>query len=65
MTKRTFVRAATDRDVSADVAETFSPRLAGVLALVFGAFVIFGAGFAAVAHDAAHDTRHAFVFPCH
>ncbi len=40
---------------------------AGVLALIFGAFFLFGVGFAHsnTLHNAAHDTRHALGFPCH
>ena len=36
-------------------------------AILFGAFVIYGVGFAgpATIHNAAHDVRHAFAFPCH
>lgn len=39
----------------------------GVLALLFGAFLVLGAGFAqpTALHNAAHDARHAFAFPCH
>lgn len=39
---------------------------AGVLALVGVAF-LFLAGFASpeLVHNAAHDARHAFAFPCH
>ncbi|MCK7545873.1 MULTISPECIES: CbtB domain-containing protein [Marinobacter] len=35
--------------------------------LLFGALILFGVGFLpmAEAHNAAHDTRHSFVFPCH
>ena len=38
-----------------------------VLALVFGVFLILGAGFAGseTLHNAAHDSRHSFAFPCH
>ncbi len=38
-----------------------------LLALLFGAFLIFGTGFAqpSTLHNAAHDGRHAFPFPCH
>jgi len=38
-----------------------------VLALVFGAFLVLGAGFvhSTTLHNAAHDARHAFAFPCH
>lgn len=42
-------------------------RLAAAAALLLGAFLIFGVGFAqpAALHDAAHDGRHSFAFPCH
>lgn len=38
-----------------------------VIAILFGTFLVYGAGFAypSAIHDAAHDVRHAFVFPCH
>lgn len=38
-----------------------------VVALVFGGFFVFAAGFAGpeAIHNAAHDSRHAFTFPCH
>jgi cobalt transporter subunit CbtB len=37
------------------------------LALVLGAFLLIGTGFATIpaVHNAAHDARHAFAFPCH
>lgn len=37
------------------------------LALLLGAFILFGTAFARIdaAHDAAHDSRHSFAFPCH
>ncbi len=40
---------------------------AGIMAMVIGSFLIFGAGFAhsSVLHDTAHDVRHANGFPCH
>jgi cobalt transporter subunit CbtB len=47
---------------------SLSDRLvAGILALMLGSFLIFGAGFAhsSVLHDTAHDVRHANGFPCH
>ncbi|RRJ84528.1 CbtB domain-containing protein [Aestuariirhabdus litorea] len=36
-------------------------------ALLLGSVVIYAAGFlpTAVAHNAAHDSRHSHVFPCH
>lgn len=41
--------------------------IAGLTALILGVFLIYGAGLANadVLHNAAHDTRHAFGFPCH
>lgn len=40
---------------------------APVVALLLGAFVLLGAGFTPLAalHNAAHDSRHSFAFPCH
>jgi len=45
-----------------------SATVAGALvAVLLGAFLILGAGFAPISsvHNAAHDSRHAFAFPCH
>jgi cobalt transporter subunit CbtB len=53
---------------STQIAANFSisQRIAaGSLALLLGISLLWGAGFAAQAHDAAHDTRHAIGFPCH
>lgn len=38
-----------------------------IMALLFGIFMVYGVGFAGAQsiHDAAHDARHAFAFPCH
>jgi cobalt transporter subunit CbtB len=38
-----------------------------VLAMLLGVFMIAAVGFAGpeVLHNAAHDSRHAFAFPCH
>ena len=38
-----------------------------VLAIMLGAFLVLGIGFARpdTIHNAAHDSRHAFAFPCH
>ena len=39
----------------------------GIFAMVLGLFLILGTGFAHsnILHNAAHDARHAFAFPCH
>lgn len=38
-----------------------------LVAIVLGVFILFGVGFVQpdALHNAAHDTRHAFAFPCH
>lgn len=42
-------------------------RLIAVAGAIFGLFLIYGVGFAqpAAIHNAAHDARHSFAFPCH
>jgi cobalt transporter subunit CbtB len=51
--------------------EATTTRVAGVasalVATLLGAFLVLGAGFAPISavHNAAHDARHAFAFPCH
>ncbi len=38
-----------------------------VVMILLGLFVLFGVALAGpeILHNAAHDTRHAFAFPCH
>jgi cobalt transporter subunit CbtB len=40
---------------------------AAAVAIGLGLFLVWGVGLAnsATVHDTAHDTRHAFSFPCH
>lgn len=61
MSLRSQVRA---NILSADATQRVS---AAVVALLLGGFLLFGVGFAQpqVLHNAAHDARHAFAFPCH
>jgi cobalt transporter subunit CbtB len=42
-------------------------RAVAVAGAIFGLFLIFGVGFAhpEAIHNAAHDARHSFAFPCH
>lgn len=42
-------------------------RLAAIVAAALGLVIVFAAGFAPseAVHNAAHDTRHTFAFPCH
>ena len=46
---------------------TTAVLLPAVLAILLGAFLVYGIGFASpmAVHNAAHDARHAFAFPCH
>lgn len=60
--------SATAPGPAALTASPVSARLVPALfALGFGALLVFGTGFAhpEVIHNAAHDVRHAFAFPCH
>jgi cobalt transporter subunit CbtB len=56
------------RSVTVTGSKSASERLtAGVIALFLGAFFVWGIGLAQseTLHDAAHDTRHSYGFPCH
>lgn len=46
---------------------TLSVGLQLTTAIILGAVLLYGVGFASadVAHSAAHDSRHSFAFPCH
>lgn len=48
-------------------ATTHRRKLAAVLLSALGLMIVFSAGFAPgeVVHNAAHDSRHSFAFPCH
>jgi cobalt transporter subunit CbtB len=48
-------------------AERVASRWAALAVLAFGLLMLYGAGFStlSVAHNLAHDTRHATGFPCH
>ena len=51
----------------AAVHPTTNHRLAAFFAAALGLVIVFAAGFAPseAVHNAAHDTRHSFAFPCH
>ncbi len=55
-TRQTFART-----------ETFSAVIPALSAILLGAFLVLGIGFAHpdTIHNAAHDSRHSFAFPCH
>lgn len=42
-------------------------KAAAIVAMVLGIFLVYGAGLAQpeILHNAAHDARHSFAFPCH
>lgn len=54
----------TDRQEHAARASAVVPAF---LAILLGLVLVFGVGFASPAtiHNAAHDSRHSFAFPCH
>ena len=56
------------RQIAADQATATTHRkLAAVLLAALGLVIVFAAGFAPseAVHNAAHDSRHSFAFPCH
>lgn len=58
------------QDLVAPLAVASTERVArwpAIAVLAFGLLMVYGVGFAtlSVAHNAAHDTRHATGFPCH
>ena len=56
------------RSILSTGSKTVSERMiSGFAALFLGAFFVWGAGLAnsQTLHDAAHDTRHSYGFPCH
>ncbi|MGD9536434.1 MAG: CbtB domain-containing protein [Alphaproteobacteria bacterium] len=61
----TVKKAAREGHVSAWAA--FVRAWPVAIAVMLGVGLIYGAGFAGseVLHDAAHDARHSFTFPCH
>jgi len=50
-----------------EAAQSAASLAAPLAALLLGAFILLGTGFAPIpiAHNAAHDARHSFAFPCH
>lgn len=55
---------AAARPATPALSEALGPAVA---ALLLGVFVLFGVAMAGpeIIHNAAHDARHAFAFPCH
>ena len=52
------------RSATRSAAKTAAASFAAIL---LGSFLLYGVGFAQPQqiHDAAHDARHSFAFPCH
>ncbi len=56
------------RSIVSTASLTISQRMAAAMAALFlGGFLVWGVGLAhsQTLHDAAHDTRHSYGFPCH
>jgi cobalt transporter subunit CbtB len=53
--------------LTGDIARRAEAIRQAIGAALLGALIIFFVGFAQpqALHDAAHDTRHAYAFPCH
>lgn len=61
----TMIKAATAKQTLSLSAQ--QRAVTALSAALLGAFIVFGVGFAHsdTIHNAAHDGRHAFAFPCH
>jgi cobalt transporter subunit CbtB len=57
------ITSATKSQPTTAVNQSASVQIFG--ALILGVAMLFAVGFMDVAHNAAHDTRHAIAFPCH
>jgi cobalt transporter subunit CbtB len=57
----------TTTTISTAITGVSTRLISGLMCLFLGAGIIFMTGFSemSVAHNAAHDTRHAIGFPCH
>lgn len=57
----------TSRSIRSTAAKTTQTAVAAFAAMLLGSFLLYGVGFAQPQqiHDAAHDARHSFAFPCH
>ncbi len=57
------------RDIRAHAVPSHSRLLSAMGATLLGILILYGAGFVqgsgGMVHNAAHDTRHSFGFPCH
>jgi cobalt transporter subunit CbtB len=58
---------STVKSVSFAAVDTQTRVMAAVVAALLGVFILWATGFAGadLLHNAAHDGRHAFSFPCH
>ncbi len=60
-------RTPPETSATAEAAQKTAALVPALVAIALGAFILFGTGFAHpdALHNAAHDARHAFAFPCH
>jgi cobalt transporter subunit CbtB len=67
MTTRSLHTAAGSATRSAATHSATQAAVAAFAAILLGSFLLYGVGFAQPQqiHDAAHDARHSFAFPCH
>lgn len=61
------MQTTTSTSVTQTSAVSLSTGLQIAATILLGTILLYGVGFASsdVAHNAAHDARHTFAFPCH
>ena len=62
-TMQQSITSTTQSNSSVAVSQSAVTQIFG--AVILGMAMLFAVGFMDVAHNAAHDTRHAIAFPCH
>lgn len=63
--KKPYARALHVEEVSTPIERFLRIGAPVLVALAIGFGLLATVGFASGVHDTAHDTRHAFAFPCH
>lgn len=65
MSSFSSVKSATKHDVAS--ASAVKTKMAALFAMLIGGAIVLFVGFSHIdaVHNAAHDTRHSFAFPCH
>lgn len=67
MQQQSLLAAVSDQSINSAISDKEFSVVQVISAALLGVAMLYGVGIASmdVAHNAAHDARHAFAFPCH